>query len=268
MGRALGAWLLLALLPRARASCAVTPDANGHVDFPSGVTSVPSSAFFNCDSLVSITLPLGVTSIANHAFWSCGALASVTLPSGVTSISSSAFESCDSLASITLPSGLTSIGASAFSSCGALASVTLPPTLSSIGGSAFRFCSNLGLVHVPAGCTVGSFAFWNTAVDAPGYVLGLPPAPPHTPPGLPPYPLSCGPGTAVNAATNQCEIPCDDSSGRRMADEIPDESSDEPPTAVSTYLKRHPHLDEATVRHLVSLGRIQFEQHFGEPAVA
>jgi len=53
-----------------------------------------------------------------------------------------------------------------------------------------------------------------------------------------------------------------------MADEIPDESSDEPPTAVSTYLKRHPHLDEATVRHLVSLGRIQFEQHFGEPAVA
>jgi hypothetical protein len=56
-----------------------------------------------------------------------------------------------------------------------------------------------------------------------------------------------------------------------MADEIPDESSDEPPTArdaVSTYLKRHPHLDEATVRHLVSLGRLQFEQHFGEPAFA
>jgi len=59
-----------------------------------------------------------------------------------------------------------------------------------------------------------------------------------------------------------------------MVDEIPDESSDEPPTArdvVSTYMKSHPHLDEATVQHffrLVSLGRSQFEQHFREPAFA
>jgi len=50
-----------------------------------------------------------------------------------------------------------------------------------------------------------------------------------------------------------------------MADEISDEISDVPPTArdaVSTYTKSHPHLDEATVQHLVSF----FEQHFGEPA--
>ena len=59
-----------------------------------------------------------------------------------------------------------------------------------------------------------------------------------------------------------------------MADEIPDESPDEPPTAravVSAYLERHPHLDEGTVQHffrIVSLGRSQFEQHFGEPAFA
>ena len=57
-----------------------------------------------------------------------------------------------------------------------------------------------------------------------------------------------------------------------MADEIPDEISDAPPAArgaVSTYMMSHPHLDvEATVQHLVSLGRGQFEQHFGEPAFA
>ena len=381
MGRALGAWLLLALLPHARSDhsgncplcCAVTPDANGHVDYPSGETSVPDEAFNSCHSLVSITLPSGVTSIGraafvychslvsvtlpssltsigssafasaplvsitlpssltyigssafsnalrnealvsitlpssltyigsyafrgcnslasvtlpsgltsigSGAFHCCGALASVTLPSGLTSIGSGAFRSCGALASITLPSSLTSIGSSAFQSCGALASVTLPSGLTSIGDQAFNGCSNLGLVHVPAGCSVGSLAFSSTAAPAPGYVLGLPPAPPQPPPGLPaappPSPLSCGPGTSVNAATNQCEIPCDDSSGRRMVDEIPDESSDELPTArdprlreVSTYLKRHPHLDEATVRHLVSLGRSQFEQHFWEPAFA
>ena len=89
------------------------------------------------------------------------------------------------------------------------------------------------------------------------------------PPLLPP--LSCGPGTSVNAATNQCEIPCGGTSGRRMADEISDEISNEPPTArdaVSTYTKSHPHLDEAAVQHLVSLGGSQFKQHFGEPAFA
>jgi len=63
MGRAWGAWLLLALLPRARAFCVFTPDANGHVDYPSGETSVPSKAFYECDSLVSITLPSSLTSI-------------------------------------------------------------------------------------------------------------------------------------------------------------------------------------------------------------
>ena len=56
-----------------------------------------------------------------------------------------------------------------------------------------------------------------------------------------------------------------------MADEISYEILDEPLTAreaVSTYLKSHPHLDEATVQHLVTLGRSHFEQHFGEPAFA
>ena len=293
-----GVCLLLALLPHARAFCVITPDADGHVDYPASETTVPSQAFVNCDALVSITLPAGVTFIGTMAFYGCEALASITLPSGLASIGDGAFAYCDSLASITLPLGLTSIGDKVFRSCGSLASITLPLGLTSIGSQAFRDsgltsialpsalssigeyafngCSNLGLVHVPAGCTVGSFAFYSTAAPAPGYVLGLPPAPPQPPPGLPaappPSPLSCGPGTSVNAATNQCEITCDGSSGRRMlADALPDESSDEPPTArdvVSTYMKSHPHLDEATVQHLVSLGRSKFEQHFWEPAFA
>ena len=191
----------------------------------------------------------------------------------ITSIGDNAFYYCGALVSITLPSGLTTIGDSAFRDAG-LTSVALPPDLSSIGDYAFNGCSDLGLVHVPAGCTVGTLAFYSTAAPAPGYVLGLPPAPPQPPPGPPaappPSPLSCGLGTSVIAASNQCEILCDGSSGRRMADEVPDESPDEPPTAravVSAYLERHPHLDEGTVQHLVSLGS-QFGQHFGEPAFA
>ena len=435
-------WLLLALLPHVRAGCAIAPDANGHVDYPSGETSVPDNAFGSCGSLVSITLPSSLTSIGvnafNHFGSGCNSLASITLPAGLTSIGQGAFRGCSLLTSVALPSGLTSIGSDAFrdcylltltsvalppsltsigsmafwgtsitsialpssltnigyyafrecssltsitstlpssltsigsgafmgcssltavalpsilvgtsdymssgcySGCGVgtptrifegcsslisldlssllhitrideafcygctslssvtlpssltsigesafrnsgLTSIALPPALSSIGDFAFNGCSNLGLVHVPAGCSVGTLAFYSTAAPPPGYVLGLPPAPPQpppslpsAPPSLPPSPLSCGSGTSVNAATNQCEIPCDDS-GRRMADEIADELSDEPLTArdaVSTYLKSHPHLDEATVQHffrLVSLGRNQCEQHFWEPVFA
>ena len=40
--------------------CLHTPDAQGHVDVPGGVTSVPARAFQNCWSLVSIALPDGV----------------------------------------------------------------------------------------------------------------------------------------------------------------------------------------------------------------
>ena len=79
-------WLLLMLVcapMSVLARCAITPDANGHVDIPNGWTSINDQAFQSCTSLASVTIPDSVTFIGNSAFYQCSSLASVTIPDGV-----------------------------------------------------------------------------------------------------------------------------------------------------------------------------------------
>ena len=79
------------------------------------VTSIGSSAFYNCSYLTSVTIPSSVTSIGDRAFYGCSSLTSVTIPSSVTSIGYEAFSYCYKLTSVTIPSSVASIGNSAFS---------------------------------------------------------------------------------------------------------------------------------------------------------
>ncbi len=58
-------------------------------------------AFYDCDSLTSITIPNSVTSIGYGAFYGCSSLTSITIPAGVTRIGDYAFRYCSSLTSIT-----------------------------------------------------------------------------------------------------------------------------------------------------------------------
>ena len=110
------------------------------------VAYIADGAFYQCDSLTSITLPDGVTSIGNSAFNWCDSLTGITLPDGVTSIGNSAFRSCFSLTDITLPDSVTSIGNFAFDSCGSLTSAVIPDGVTSIGKDAFDDCAdNLAL---------------------------------------------------------------------------------------------------------------------------
>ena len=57
------------------------------------VAYIADGAFYQCDSLTSITLPDGVTSIGNSAFRSCFSLTDITLPDSLTSIGKYAFDS-------------------------------------------------------------------------------------------------------------------------------------------------------------------------------
>ena len=68
-----------------------------------GGTRIGYRAFYNCSSLVSVTIPSSVTSISEYAFSNCSSLVSITIPNSVTSIGKYAFEDCSSLESITLP---------------------------------------------------------------------------------------------------------------------------------------------------------------------
>ena len=101
------------------------------------VTSIGSSAFYNCYDLNSVTIPNSVTSIGGNAFYGCSGLTSVTIPASVTSIGYNAFHGCSGLTSVTIPANVTSIGGNAFSGCSSLTSVTIPNSVTSIGSSAF-----------------------------------------------------------------------------------------------------------------------------------
>ena len=160
------------------------------------VTAIGERAFYNCDSLTSVTIPDSVTTIGEWAFYGCSGLTSVTIPDSVTSIGSSAFSYCSSLTEIvvdeeneaycsidgnlytkdgktlvqyaigkpqtsfTIPDSVTSIGSYAFCDCSSLTSVTIGNGVTSIGSYAFAGCS--GLTSVTIGdsvTTIGEWAF-------------------------------------------------------------------------------------------------------------
>ena len=67
-----------------------------------GVKSIGSYAFYDCNSLTSITIPASVTNIGDVAFNKCSSLASITIPASVTYIGSEAFKNCTDLTSVTI----------------------------------------------------------------------------------------------------------------------------------------------------------------------
>ena len=125
-----------------------------------GITTIGSSAFYNCYNLNSVTIPNSVTYIGSSAFADCRALTSVTIPNSVTKIRDGAFEDCRSLTSVTIPNSVTEIGDNTFTLCSALTSVTIPNSVTTIGEFAFNKCTNLQKVNIGNSVkTIGTLAF-------------------------------------------------------------------------------------------------------------
>ncbi len=134
---------------------------NSNIPNDGSVTSIGYCAFFDCDSLTSITIPDSVTSIGMGAFVYCESLTSITIPNSVTSIGDSAFYRCESLMSITIPDDITFIGDEAFAFCRNLTSITIPDGVTSIGMGAFSDCSSLTSITIPDSVTsIGEDAFY------------------------------------------------------------------------------------------------------------
>ena len=134
-------------------------DSLSSVSLPKGFKIICYKAFSGCDSLKSIALPKSLTRIDDYAFW-CSALESVTIPNGVTEIKEGVFDGCAGLKSVSIPSTVKNIARYAFSQTG-LTSVSIPSSVKSIGLGAFEDCIFLKTVNLPvSGLTsIGAYAF-------------------------------------------------------------------------------------------------------------
>lgn len=123
---------------------------SGVITFDGEVTSIGERAFYNDDSLKSITIPNSVTSIGQQAFYNCTSLTSATIPNSVTSLGSYAFYQCTSLTSVTIPDSVANIGHSAFYGCSWLKKVYCKPTTPpSVVGAMFSANASGRKIYVP-----------------------------------------------------------------------------------------------------------------------
>ena len=90
------------------------------------------------EGISSVQIADGITDIPDSAFWGCETLVDVALPQTLRTIGKGAFGQCVNLTRINIPEGVTSIGDSAFLMCGNLTRLTIPDSVTSIEGNPFR----------------------------------------------------------------------------------------------------------------------------------
>ena len=114
-----------------------------------GVTNVSSHAFYNCDSIIDVTIPSSVTEIGEKAFDMCTSLKNVIISNGLKKIGDSAFNCCASLKNINIPNTVTYIDYYAFAGCTSLTEINLPNGITTIKNSAFVGCTSLKNINIP-----------------------------------------------------------------------------------------------------------------------
>lgn len=99
--------------------------------------------FYNCDSLVSVTIPDGVTTLPYNCFYDCNNLHVVNLPHFLNKMGSYCFDYCD-IYEITLPGTLEGVSEYCFGNNKNLTKVNFAEGNGYIGYYAFQSCERLG----------------------------------------------------------------------------------------------------------------------------
>ncbi len=116
--------------------------AGEEIIVPDEVTSIGNRAFYNCKSLIIVTLPESVIAIEDEAFLYCDKLKSINFD-GVQEIGFCAFKDCSKLTQIQFSNNLRKISNWAFAGCSMLERVEIPDSLELFIGTPFSNCVNL-----------------------------------------------------------------------------------------------------------------------------
>ena len=131
-----------------------------------GITTIPSYAFKDCNSLKRVAISDSVTRIEKGAFTSCNGLVEITIPSGVIFIGESAFSMCEILSTVKISDdNLLTIEDNAFFGCKNLTTVHMSSRVQHIGNSAFAYCSKLKSITLPPNVVLGKDAFKSTKIE-------------------------------------------------------------------------------------------------------
>ena len=79
------------------------------------IVAIDENAFYNSETLKSVTIPNTVTAIKENAFYHCKGLTSITIPNSVTKIGKRAFYYCEGVSLVIIPPSVTSVGFESFS---------------------------------------------------------------------------------------------------------------------------------------------------------
>ena len=166
----------------------VMPEGISSVQIADGITDIPDSAFWGCETLVDVALPQTLRTIGKGAFGQCVNLTRINIPEGVTSIGDSAFLMCGSLTRLTIPDSVTSIEGNPFRHLAAEIMVSSQnPAISVVDGVVFNkggtrliACpsNKAGAYAIPQGVLeIGTHAFENcndlTDVTIPASVASI-----------------------------------------------------------------------------------------------
>lgn len=107
------------------------------IEIGSGITSVSSNAFLNCENVKTAVIPSTVNKIGENSFLGCDSLTEIVIPEGVTNIRESTFKGCASLKNVKLPDSLSDISSEAFKGCTSLSFIELGDSDVLIASDAF-----------------------------------------------------------------------------------------------------------------------------------
>lgn len=132
------------------------------VNFGSSVTTIAKEAFYDCDSIYTMSLVgTSITTIGKSAFAKSG-IETFTVGEAVRTIEEAAFSDSDiEVLDLSVAQSLRELPKKVCYDCEYLYDIRFPDSLDSIGEAAFRYCDDIGELSLRHIKTVGKAAFKN-----------------------------------------------------------------------------------------------------------